>query len=175
MTPMSNKSILTTELEILIPFHDVDSMGITWHGNYLRYFEMARCQLLDMFGYGYREMLASGYSWPIVDLQIKYVQPSTFDQRVKVIASLVEWENRMKINYQVRDLVTNKRLTKGYTIQAAVDSNNELCFVTPTVFRQKLAHLIPSLEIDSTEIDCAETDSTQTESIKTKNNERSGG
>ncbi|MPY26499.1 acyl-CoA thioesterase [Shewanella psychropiezotolerans] len=164
MTSMSSKSILTTELEILIPFHDVDSMGITWHGNYLRYFEMARCQLLDLFGYGYREMLASGYSWPIVDLQIKYVQPSTFDQKVKVIASLVEWENRLKINYQVRDLASNKRLTKGYTIQAAVDKNNELCFVTPTVFRQKLAQFIPTLDIDSA----------QTESIKTKSTEGNG-
>ncbi|MEI6859918.1 MAG: acyl-CoA thioesterase [Shewanella sp.] len=161
MIAISNKSILTTELEILIPFHDVDSMGITWHGNYLRYFEMARCQLLDLFNYGYHEMLASDYSWPIVDLQIKYVQPSTFGQKVKVIASLVEWENRMKINYEVRDLATNKRLTKGYTIQAAVDNNNELCFVTPTIFRQKLAHLVPNLEIDSAEIDKAKPKNTE--------------
>ncbi|QFU24829.1 acyl-CoA thioesterase [Shewanella eurypsychrophilus] len=139
-----SKAILSTEIEILIPFHDVDSMGITWHGNYLRYFEIARCQLLDQIEYGYREMQDSGYSWPIVDLQIKYVQPSTFDQKVKVIASLVEWENRIKINYQVRDLASNKRLTKGYTIQAAVDAvKNEMCFVTPDIFRQKLAHLLP--------------------------------
>ncbi|ACA88853.1 acyl-CoA thioesterase [Shewanella woodyi] len=136
------KALLTTELEVLIPFHDVDSMGITWHGNYLRYFEMARCKLLDEIQYGYREMKASGYSWPIIDLQVKYVQPSTFDQKVKVIASLVEWENRLKITYQVRDLESNKRLTKGYTIQAAVEMpSNEMCFVTPDVFREKIAHL----------------------------------
>lgn len=145
MTKLSHKAILTTELEILIPFHDVDSMGITWHGNYLRYFEIARCQLLDEIQYGYREMQASGYSWPIVDLQIKYVQPSTFEQKVKVIASLIEWENRIKINYEVRDVATNQRLTKGYTIQAAVESEtNELCFVTPDIFREKIAHLISS-------------------------------
>lgn len=174
MISSSNKSILTTELEILIPFHDVDSMGITWHGNYLRYFEMARCQLLDMFGYGYREMLASGYSWPIVDLQIKYVQPSTFDQRVKVTASLVEWENRMKINYQIRDLASNKRLTKGYTIQAAVDSNNELCFVTPTIFRQKLAQFIPGIEIDGAAIDSAQTQGIKTQGTKTRSTEENG-
>lgn len=150
MTRLSRKAILTTELEILIPFHDVDSMGITWHGNYLRYFEIARCQLLDEIQYGYREMQASGYSWPIVDLQIKYVQPCTFEQKVKVIASLVEWENRIKINYQVRDVATNQRLTKGYTIQAAVETEtNELCFVTPDIFREKIAHLISSAPLES--------------------------
>lgn len=147
------KAILTTELEVLIPFHDVDSMGITWHGNYLRYFEMARCKLLDEIHYGYREMLDSGYSWPIIDLQIKYVQPSTFDQKIKVIASLVEWENRLKINYQVRDIVSNQRLTKGYTIQAAVEMpNNEMCFVTPSVFRDKIAHLISEQTIPNAQI-----------------------
>ncbi|QYJ85891.1 acyl-CoA thioesterase [Shewanella mesophila] len=137
------KAILTTTMEMTIPFHDVDSMGITWHGNYLRYFEVARCQLLDEIDYGYRKMQASGYAWPIVDAQIKYAHSSTFDQKIKVIASLIEWENRIKINYEVRDLDSNKRLTKGYTIQAAVNMlNNELCFVTPDCFREKIAHLV---------------------------------
>ncbi|MCG9697835.1 acyl-CoA thioesterase [Shewanella sp. Isolate11] len=141
------KSILTTEIEMTIPFFDADMMGITWHGNYLRYFEVARCQLLDEINYGYRQMEASGYAWPIVDVQIKYVQSSTFEQKIKVKASLVEWENRIRINYEVRDVATNKRLTKGYSIQAAVKMDNqELCFITPDCFRQKIAHLIPEQE-----------------------------
>ncbi|MCE9687941.1 acyl-CoA thioesterase [Shewanella sp. AS16] len=133
-------ALLTTEMEMVIPFHDVDSMGITWHGNYLRYFEIARCQLLDTLGYNYRQMLSSGYAWPIVDLQLKYVKASSFDQKIKVIASLVEWENRLRINYQILDALSGERLTKGYTIQAAVNmETQELCFVTPEVFRLCLA------------------------------------
>lgn len=137
------KGIISTEIEIVIPFHDVDSMGITWHGNYLRYFEIARCQLLDLIHYGYRAMQASGYSWPIVDLQVKYAQSSTFEQKVIIKAAIVEWENRLKINYQVLDAVTKKRITKGYTIQAAVDmQTQELCFVTPKVLQDKIAKII---------------------------------
>lgn len=142
------KSLLTSEIEVVIPFYDVDSMGITWHGNYLRYFELARCQLLDEIDYGYRAMQASGYSWPIVDAQIKYVQSSTFEQKIKVRASLVEWENRIKINYQVVDADTGKRITKGHTIQAAVeDKTRELCLVTPDIFRRKIAHLLTEAQI----------------------------
>jgi acyl-CoA thioester hydrolase len=44
----------TTEVEITIPFHDVDMMGVVWHGNYFRYFEIAREALLNQFDYGYR-------------------------------------------------------------------------------------------------------------------------
>lgn len=138
------KGILHAEIEVEIPFHDVDSMGITWHGNYLRYFELVRCKLLDKIGYGYRAMQASGYVWPIVDVQIKYVQSSTFEQKIIVKAALVEWENRLKINYQVVDAKTGKRITKGHTIQAAVDmQTQELCFITPEVFQHKIAHLVP--------------------------------
>lgn len=141
------KSLLTIDMEMQIPFHDVDSMGITWHGNYLRYFEIARCKLLDELGYNYRQMQASNYAWPIIDLQIKYVKASTFEQKITVRAELVEWENRLKINYQIRDVETGARITKGYTIQAAVDmSTQELCFVTPDVFRDKISTLLAKVE-----------------------------
>lgn len=123
------KSLLHAETEIIIPFHDVDPMQITWHGNYLRYFEIVRCELLDKLDYNYRQMQESGFAWPIVDVQIKYVRSSTFGQKIRVSADLVEWENRLRINYQVRDAESGERLTKGYTIQAAVDmSNNETLF-----------------------------------------------
>ena len=141
------KSLLTIDMEMQIPFHDVDSMGITWHGNYLRYFEIARCKLLDELGYNYRQMQASNYAWPIIDLQIKYVKASTFEQKITVRAELVEWENRLKINYQIRDVETGARITKGYTIQAAVDmTTQELCFVTHEVFRDKIATLLAKVE-----------------------------
>ncbi|QIR13300.1 acyl-CoA thioesterase [Shewanella aestuarii] len=142
------KTILSIDMEMNIPFHDVDSMGITWHGNYLRYFEVARCKLLDKLGYNYRQMQASGFAWPIVDVQVKYVKSSTFDQSVTVRASIVEWENRLKITYQIIDTQTGTRITKGYTIQAAVNINTkELCFVTPEVFQNKIRPLLVSSDV----------------------------
>jgi acyl-CoA thioester hydrolase len=142
------KAIFSTELAMVVPFHDVDSMGITWHGNYLRYFEVARCKLLDELGYNYRQMMHSGYAWPIVDTQLKYVKSSTFDQHLIVHAAIVEWENRLRINYQIRDAETGQRITKGYTIQAAVEiETEELCFVTPPVFRQKILPLLEEGEL----------------------------
>ncbi len=137
------KSILAETTAIEIPFHDVDSMEITWHGNYLRYFEIARCKLLDKLDYNYRQMKASGYAWPIIDVRIKYVKASTFEQVINVTASLVEWENRMRIDYLITDANTGERLTKGHTTQAAVDINTqELCFVTPQVFQKKIEPLL---------------------------------
>ncbi len=58
---MLNDPRFTAEVELTIPFHDVDMMGVAWHGNYFRYFEVAREALLNQFNYGYRQMKESGY------------------------------------------------------------------------------------------------------------------
>ena len=75
--------LLTSEIEIEVPFHDSDPMGVTWHGCYLRYLETARSALLNKIGYNVRQMTASGYLWPIVEMHIKYVKTTTFGQRPK--------------------------------------------------------------------------------------------
>lgn len=134
--------MIVAETELLVPFHDVDAMGVVWHGHYLKYFEVARCELLNMFDFGYMEMAASGYAFPVIDARVKFVQPVTFDQRIVVISTLKEWDYRLKIDYVIRDKETGKRLTRGYTIQAALDrETNELCLPLPDIVQTKLARL----------------------------------
>ena len=136
---MSKQEYLTTAVDIEIPFHDCDPMNVVWHGNYPRYFEVARCKLLRLFNYDYLDMQASGYMWPIVDMRLKYVGSAKFTQMITVTATLVEYENRIKINYLITDKNSGVKLTKGYTIQAAVSmESNELQFESPAILIEKL-------------------------------------
>lgn len=132
-------AVLTHETEIEIPFHDVDMMRIAWHGHYVKYFEVARCELLDKMDYGYTKMMESGYAWPVIDMRIRYAKPVRFGQVVNVLSGVVEYENRLKINYVISDVATGARLTKGYTIQVAVDAKTEeLLFASPPILFEKL-------------------------------------
>lgn len=127
------------EAELDVQFYDLDPMNVVWHGNYVRYLEVARCVLFDKIGYNYVEMKESGFAWPIIDLHIRYVGPSIFKQRIKLRAEIVEWESRLKINYLISDAVSGKRLTKASTTQVAVDiASGEMCFVSPPVLLTKL-------------------------------------
>ena len=69
---MLNDPRFTAEVELTIPFHDVDMMGVAWHGNYFRYFEVAREALLNQFNYGYRQMKRQAMSGRLVDTRVKY-------------------------------------------------------------------------------------------------------
>jgi len=141
MTKSENS--LAAEVDVEIPFHDGDPMGVTWHGNYFRYLELARCALLDKIGYNYTEMERSGYAWPIVDTRVKFAKPTVFQQRVRVKAVLEEYEIRLKIGYVITDIESGERLTKGYTVQVAVDRRtNEMCFGSPAILIEKVRQCV---------------------------------
>ena len=129
----------SAEIELSPAFHDLDPMEVVWHGHYLKYFELARCALLQGFDYDYPQMRESGYAWPVVDLRSKYVRPARYGQRLKVQARLVEWEIRLKIEYRVSDADTGEVLTRASSVQVAVDlATGEMCFASPPVLARKL-------------------------------------
>ncbi|MGC3979832.1 MAG: acyl-CoA thioesterase [Steroidobacteraceae bacterium] len=136
---MSSPPLRSAAIELTIPFHDLDPVNIVWHGNYAKYFEQARCALLETFNYNYDAMRASGYIWPVVDLHVRYVKPLHFNQKVRVQALLKEWEYRLKIEYLISDVLTGVRLAKGSSIQVAVDAaTKEMCLLSPRVLFERL-------------------------------------
>ena len=110
-------------------------MNVVWHGHYVKYLEVARCALLDKIGHNYMAMLEAGYAWPVIDMQLRYVRGATFGQTINVRASLVEWENRLKVNYLITDLASGERLTRASTVQVAVEiASREMQLASPKVF-----------------------------------------
>lgn len=132
------------EVELQVQFFDLDPMEIVWHGNYVKYLEIARCALFDKIAYNYEQMRDSGYAWPVIDLHVRYAGPATFGQRLKLHASIVEWEHHLKIKYLISDASTGRRLTRGSTTQVAVDiATQSMCFVSPPILFEKLG-VLPS-------------------------------
>ena len=130
---------LKAEVEIQVPFHDVDAMHYVWHGHYYKYFEVVRTKLFQSIDYDVLQMEASGYSWPIIETSCKYVQPMLYNQLIQVSAKIQEYENRLKIIYRISDAKTDEKLATGHTTQVAVDmKNNEMCFVSPKILLEKV-------------------------------------
>lgn len=133
---MRAQGTLFAEIDVEVSFHDVDMVGVVWHGHYLRYLENARWALMNSLDYGFDRMVAAGYVWPIVELQTKYVSPARFGDRLRVRASLVEWESRLTINYLLTRASDDIRVARARTVQVAVDARSgELQFVLPEDFR----------------------------------------
>lgn len=132
-----------TETEITIEFYHCDPMNVVWHGNYIDFFETGRRVLLEKIGYDYDEMKKSGYAFPIVQASAKYIGMLQYKDRAVVKAILEEYENRLKIKFEIRNSKTGQLTTKGVTTQMAYNFNtNESCFVCPDVLINKVETFI---------------------------------
>jgi acyl-CoA thioester hydrolase len=145
---MSLEGKLKTTVRVRVPYQDCDPAAVVWHGNYFRYFDKARCALLEMLDYGYRRMEEEGHIWPIIDTRVRFSQPVAYDDEVEVEATLVESEYRLKIAYIVRDL-KGRKLTKGWTVQVAVEkATGELCIGSPPQLLDRLERFEQSLAVE---------------------------
>ena len=132
---MRGSGILAAQVEFDVAFHDVDMVGVVWHGHYLRYFENARWALMDRLDYGLQKMIASGYAWPIVELNAKYIHAASFGERLVARAGLVEYERRLAINYLISKASDGERVARAQTVQVAVHAaSGVLQFDCPAEF-----------------------------------------
>ena len=134
------------EVEITVEFYHCDPMNIVWNGNYFNYFESGRYALLEKLGYTYDDMKESGFAFPIIETSAKYINYLKYRDRAIVKAILEEYENRLKIKFEIRNAKTGQLTTKGFSTQMAINvSTMESCFVCPQILIDKVEALIKDL------------------------------
>ena len=109
------------EIEIEIPFYDLDPMQVVWHGNYIKYMEKGRCALLSDMHMTYADMADAGFAFPVVKLNVKYIRPCTFGMHIIVKTTLVPSENFLIFKYEISDALTGTKLCCAETKQMAVN------------------------------------------------------
>ena len=135
------------EAEITIEFYDCDPLCVVWHGNYFNYFEVGRRALLEKIGYSYYEMEQSGYSFPVIEVSAKYLAPLRFNDRARIKTFLAEYENRLRLKYEIYNIQTGQLTTKGISTQMAYDVKaGDSCFVCPRIFTDKIETYIKGME-----------------------------
>ena len=76
---------------------------------------------------------------------MRYARSMRLEQPVKITAGIVEWENTLRIAYQITDVASGARVMRASSSQVALTINgNEMLWVAPPVLREKLAPYLPS-------------------------------
>lgn len=136
------KILVQAELPFKVEFYDVDTMGVVWHGNYVKYMEEVRCVLLDKIGYGYSVMMEEGYAFPVITIAVKYVRSLVFGENAVIKAYLLEYKDRVRIKYEVLNSA-GEVATKAESVQIAVDwKTKETQFESPALFVKRVEDAI---------------------------------
>jgi len=127
--------ILTDRKEIIVRFSEVDSMGIVWHGNYVKYLEDGRESFGKKFGIGYLDMFSNGTMTPLVKVDIDYKNLVEYGETLIVETSYENCESaKIILNYKIYKKSDNKVAVTARTIQVFVNLQRELLLYPPTFF-----------------------------------------
>lgn len=73
---------------VRVYYEDTDLSGVTYHANYLRWFERARSDLLRLLGIDQRAAIEAGEgAYAVADLAIRYLRPARLDDDVVIVTA----------------------------------------------------------------------------------------
>ncbi|MFZ5569452.1 MAG: acyl-CoA thioesterase [Thermodesulfobacteriota bacterium] len=128
------------EIMLAVPFHDLDPLQVVWHGNYFKYFDMARFALLKNCGVDlHAYSLENQIIFPITRTSTKYIIPLRYQDEFSCRATVTEARYKISLDFEIRLVRSNTVCTKGKSEQVAVKMPEmELLFEIPEDIRMAL-------------------------------------
>ena len=129
------------EARIRVIYGDTDQMGVVYHANYFRFFEVGRMEYLRARGANYRDLERDGLSLPVIDVSASYKSPARYDDLL-LIRTVVSEVKRVSLafTYEVRrEEDPLKLLCTGHTVHACMGREGRLVRLP-----ERLAQLLQS-------------------------------
>jgi acyl-CoA thioester hydrolase len=113
--------------KIRVIYADTDAMGIVYHANYIKWFEIGRTELLRDMGIYYAAFESRGFNLPLTKAYCHYLLPARYDQ-VLLIETEIEYIKRasIKFNCSIWDEKKENKLVEGYTVHACTNSKGKI-------------------------------------------------
>lgn len=128
------------DMPMKVAFHDLDPLQIVWHGNYLKYFDVARFGLfasrgIDLYAY----MTEKGIAFPVTRTSIKHIAPlRAFDEFI-CRTTVTEAHYKIEMTFEIRKTDGGILCARGSSEQLAVRyPEMEMEFAIPDDIRQAL-------------------------------------
>ena len=125
--------MLSHQTHYRVIYGDTDNMGVAYHANYLRWFEIGRTELLRSWGLPYREIESRGIQLPVAEAHCKYQQPAKYDDMLTIEATLdPNTKGGVKIDYRILSQDGMAIHATGYTRHAFLNLEGKV--VRPPAF-----------------------------------------
>lgn len=110
----------TTVVRVI--YADTDAMGVVYHTNYIKWFEIGRSELLRNMGYPYSRMEKEGVLLPVVECNCKYRLPAVYDDLLEINAKMTEVKAAtITLEYEIKRHDSGELLVTGWTKHAITD------------------------------------------------------
>ncbi len=100
---------------------------MVYYGNYLRYFEFGRTELMRDLVVPYADLHDAGLILPVVECHCRYKASARYDDLLSVETTLSEVKPvSCRFDYRLLHAGSGRLLVHGYTVHVVVDGNGKL-------------------------------------------------
>jgi acyl-CoA thioester hydrolase len=135
--------MITRDIQLRVRYYETDCMGIVHHSNYIRFYEVARTEMLREFGTTYQEMEQVGVMLPVLDVQAHYISPAYDDDLLTIRVTLAEMPKvKMRFDFEIyRE--NGDRINTGTVTLAFMNSVTRRACRAPKYFLDLLKPYFP--------------------------------
>ena len=104
---------------VRVIYGDTDAAGIVYYGNYLRWFEIGRAELMRQKGFSYRDVMErDGVLLPVIEAGATYHASARYDDVLRIHAEIREVKGvRLTFGYRI-EREDGAVLVTGHTVHA---------------------------------------------------------
>jgi Predicted thioesterase len=129
--PPDEKAPLVAECLRRVQLEEMDFQKKDWNKYYIKYFEQGRAEWGQKFGFIYSDMIANGFTMPVVRFHVDYCYPLRHDELIR-IKTVCHWTDAAKMNISYEICAENGMLSaRGYTVQLYIDLSGRLMVLRP--------------------------------------------
>jgi acyl-CoA thioester hydrolase len=125
----------TTTVRVI--YGDTDNMGIAYHANYFRWFEIGRSEMFRSLGLAYRDIEKRGIFLPVSEVGCKFLAPIRYDDLLVIETTLdTRVRGGMKFDYRIFKENDDTLLARGFSKHACMNQARKV--VRPPAFIMEL-------------------------------------
>lgn len=124
--------ILKDRTEVKVRFGEVDSMGIVWHGNYVKYIEEGRESFGRKYDISYLDIYANDVMAPVVKMNIDFKKQVHYGDKLIIETEYIDQAAaKIFFRFKIFRKSDDELVATAESIQVFIDLNREMILYPP--------------------------------------------
>ena len=124
--------LLKDRTEVKVRFGEVDSMGIVWHGNYVKYIEEGRESFGKKYGISYLDIYANKVMAPVVNMNIDFKKQVQYgDILIRETEFVDKPAAKIVFQFKIFRKSDDMLVATAESTQVFIDMNREMLLYPP--------------------------------------------
>ncbi|MDP3915418.1 MAG: thioesterase family protein [Bacteroidota bacterium] len=133
--------MIVTETKVRVYYQDTDKMGVVYYGNYARYYEIGRTEMIRDLGFTYKQLEELGIMLPARSLNINYHKSAYYDDLLTVRTIV---ETMPQVKFPIKTEIYNEKgelINSGETVLVFFSSITNKPVATPKFFTDEMSRM----------------------------------